>query len=136
MKKLNHYLLLRLGFGVFLVVWGFDRILRVDMWASESLMGYFYGSLGLISVFVIALGIMQLCIALSFFTNYQVKYSSLLLLAMFGVSTIITIVPLFTYLIHGGNPVPGILFIDHLPLLAGTWAIYENSKPSPNSISE
>jgi len=128
MKKINHDLLLRFGFGIFLAVWGLDRVLRVDMWASESLMGHFYGSLGLMHAFVIALGLMQLVIAMSLFTNYLVKYSSLLLLAMIAVSTIITIVPLVTYLGQGGSPIPSILFVDHFPLLAGAWAIFVHSK--------
>ena len=128
LKELNHDLWLRIGFGLFLVVWGLDRIVRVDAWASESLMGSFYGSIGLMPTFVIALGVAQLLIALSFFTNYLVKYSSLLLLSMLTVSTFVTIFPLFQYLLLGGNPIPAIIFVDHFPLLAGAWAIFVHSK--------
>lgn len=98
------------------------------MWASESLMGHFYGNLGLMHVFVISLGIAQLLIALSFFTNCMVKYTSLLLLAMLTVSTVVTISPLCHYLFQGGNPIPAIIFVDHFPLLAGGWAIFAHSK--------
>lgn len=128
MKTLNHTLWLRLGFGVFLGVWGLDRIVRVDTWATDSLMGSFYGAMGLMQVFVIGLGVAQLLIALSFFTNLLVRYTSLLLLAMLVVSTFVTISPLFQYLLHGGNPLPAIIFVDHFPLLAGAWVIFAHSK--------
>lgn len=128
MKKLDHYTWLRIGFGIFLVIWGADRIIRVNTWASSALMGSFYGGLGLMPIFVMALGAAQLGIALSLFSNRYVKHSSLLLLSMLSVSTLITITPLATYLIQGGNPVPSILFADHFPLLAGAWALFEHSK--------
>ena len=126
MRK-SHHLLLRIGFGIFLAIWGIDRIIRAPMWATDSLMGHFYGALGSMTVFVIALGILQLLIALSFFTNYKVKYTSLILLAMIVVSTLITLRPMFNYLLFGGAPIPAILFADHFPLLAGAWAIYVHS---------
>jgi len=128
MKKINHDVVLRIGFAIFLIVWGLDRIIRVDAWASDTLMGYFYGEMGLMPIFVIGLGIAQIIIALSFITNRLVKQTSLLLLAMLTVSTFITITPLYTYLIQGGNPVPAIIFIDHFPLLAGAWAIFDHAK--------
>lgn len=127
-KKQDHFFWLRLGFGIFLAIWGCDRFLRADIWATESLMGHFYGNMGMMVGFVKALGIAQLLIALSFFTNYYVKYTSLVLFGMFVVSTFVTIVPLWTYLTQGGAPVPPILFADHFPLLAGAWAIFAHSK--------
>ena len=128
MKQCNHGLWLRLGFGVFLAVWGLDRIVRVDMWASESLMGHFYGAMGLMHIFIISLGASQLLIALSLFTNCLVRYSSILLLAMLTVSTFVTISPMLQYLFLGGNPIPAIIFVDHFPLLAGAWAIFAHAK--------
>ncbi len=133
MKKMDHGLWLRIGFGIFLVIWGLDRVIRAKLWASDSLMGHFYGSIGLMTGFVIALGIVQLLIALSFFTNYQVRCTSLILFAMLIISTFVTIVPLFTYLFKGGNPIPSILFSDHFPLLAGAWAVYVHSRKSSRS---
>jgi len=126
--KEKHELLLRIGFAIFLSIWGLDRIFRAKLWASESLMGHFYGNLGLMISFVVGLGIAQVLIALSFFVNFQVKYTSLLLLAMLIVSTVITIMPLVNYLIFGGTPVPAILFSDHFPLIAGAWAIHAHYK--------
>ncbi|NGX58240.1 MAG: hypothetical protein K940chlam3_01145 [Chlamydiae bacterium] len=126
--KENHDLILRIGFGIFLLIWGLDRFFRAEDWATESLMGHFYGNLGMQVVFVAGLGIVQVLIALSFFSNILVKYSSLLLLAMLIVSTIITIQPMMNYLINGGAPIPAILFSDHFPLLAGGWAIFAHSK--------
>ncbi len=128
MKTFNHALGLRMGFGIFLGVWGFDRIIRVDAWASDSLMGSFYGEMGLMPLFVIALGVSQLLIALSFFTNILVKYSSVILLGMLVVSTVVTISPMMQYLLQGGNPIPAIIFVDHFPLLAGAWAVFAHSK--------
>ena len=125
--KYKHDVLLRIGFGIFLAIWGIDRIIRAQLWATESLMGHFYGSLGLITGFVILLGIVQLLIALSFFTNYQVRYTSLILLAMIIASTLITLGPMFNYLLFGGPPIPAILFADHFPLLAGAWAIFAHT---------
>ena len=125
--KYKHDVLLRIGFGIFLAIWGIDRIIRAPLWATDSLMGHFYGSLGLMAGFVIVLGSAQLLIALSFFTNYQVKYTSLVLLAMITASTLITLRPMFSYLLFGGAPIPAILFADHFPLLAGAWAIYAHT---------
>ncbi len=128
--KYKHDMLLRIGFGIFLIIWGIDRVIRAPLWATDSLMGHFYGSLGLMTGFIILLGIVQLLIALSFFTNYQVKYTSLFLLAMIVVSTLITLRPMFNYLLFGGAPIPAILFADHFPLMAGAWAIYAHSVKS------
>jgi len=125
--KFKHDLILRFGFGIFLAIWGIDRVIRAPFWATESLMGHFYGSLGLITGFVIALGIIQLLIALSFFANFQVKYTSLFLLAMIITSILITLRPMFDYLLFGGTPIPAILFADHFPLLAGAWAIFAHT---------
>ena len=122
--KGKHYLFLRIGFAIFLVIWGLDRVIRASSWATDSLMGHFYGSLGLVTNFIILLGIVQLLIALSLFVNYKVKYTSLVLLAMIIVSTLITLRPMFDYLLFGGAPIPAILFADHFPLMAGAWAIY------------
>jgi hypothetical protein len=47
---------------------------------------------------------------------------------MFVASFIVTIVPLATYIVSGGTPIPNILFVDHFPLLAGAWAIYATSE--------
>lgn len=126
--KANHDLLLRLGFAIFLAIWGLDRVFRADLWATEGLMGHFYGNLGLVVGFVAAIGALQVLIALSFLFNFQVKYTSLLLLAMLVVSTVVTIAPLVNYLVSGGSPVPAILFSDHFPLMAGAWAIYAHCK--------
>ena len=46
MKKIDHMLFLRIGFGIFFLFWGLERSLRVDTWASENMLGSFYGSLG------------------------------------------------------------------------------------------
>ena len=127
MMKYKHDLLLRYGFGIFLAIWGLDRIIRASSWATDSLMGHFYGSLGLMTNFVILLGIVQVLIALSFFINYKVKYTSLFLLAMIVASTIITLRPLFNYLFFGGAPIPAILFADHFPLMAGAFAIFAHT---------
>jgi len=128
MGKLDHGFWLRIGFAIFLAIWGFDRVLRADMWATESLMGHFYGNLGLIKGVIQALGVLQLLIALSFVTNYQVLYTSLILMAMLIVSTFVTMVPMTSYLIYGGAPIPAILFADHFPLLAGGYSIYCHAK--------
>lgn len=64
--KENYELLLRIGFAIFLAIWGLDRVFRADLWASEGLMGHFYGDLGLRVGFVMGLGIAQALIALSF----------------------------------------------------------------------
>lgn len=126
--KANHDFILRLGFAIFLAIWGFDRILRAELWATENLMGHFYGDLGLVTNFVAGLGIVQILIAASLLFNYQVKYTSLFLLAMIFVSTVITMTPMINYLVSGGPPVPAILFSDHFPLMAGAWAIYAHCK--------
>jgi|GEM_PF-2544287 len=128
MSKNNHDLWLRIGFGIFLAIWGIDRVIRAKYWATESLMGHFYGEMGMMTGFVVVLGIVQIILAISLFTNYQVRITSLVLITMLLVSTLVTIRPLITYLINGGNPVPSIIFSDHFPLLAGAWAIFAHSR--------
>lgn len=127
MKRFNHDFWLRVGFGIFLVIWGWDRAYRAESWATEGLMGHFYGDIGLIVNAIRLLGIVQLLLAASFFTNYLVKYSAVILMAMLIVSTAITLRPMFEYLINGGNPVPAIIFADHFPLIAGAWAIFAHA---------
>ncbi|MFZ0565492.1 MAG: hypothetical protein WAM28_04835 [Chlamydiales bacterium] len=128
MSKYNHAIWLRFGFGIFLLIWGINRIMRAKMWASPELMGQFYGKVGSMPIFIALLGIVQLLIALSFFTNFFVKYTSIILLVMFLVSTAVTIVPMFNYLLKGGSPVPAIFFADQFPLMAGTLTIFLHSK--------
>lgn len=125
--KENHDLFLRLGFGIFLLIWGLDRFFRADAWATESLMGHYYGNLGLVTWIVASLGIVQVLIALSFFANKYVKIASLVLFAMTITSLIVTISPLVNYLISGGAPIPAMLFADHFPLIAGAWAIHAHA---------
>jgi len=125
--KEKHDLFLRIGFGIFLLIWGLDRFFRADAWATESLMGHFYGNFGLIVWIVAGLGIAQVLIAISFFTNIYVKYTSLVLFAMTITSLIVTIVPLVNYLISGGPPIPAMLFSDHFPLIAGAWTIHAHA---------
>ncbi len=128
MKTINCDFWLRIGFSIFLLVWGIDRIIRVDTWTSESLMGSFYGDMGLMPIFIIGLGVAQVLIASSFITNYLVKYTSLVLLGMLAVSTFVTINLLYQYVMHGGTPIPAIIFVDHFPLLAGAWVIFARAK--------
>ena len=128
MKKIDHMLFLRIGFGIFFLFWGLERSLRVDTWASENMLGSFYGSLGAISALVIIVGLIQILIALSFLANYKTKITSSIALIMVAASLVVTIVPLVTYLLIGGNPIPNILFLDHFPILAGLVAIYDHSK--------
>ena len=128
MKKIDHMLFLRIGFGIFFLFWGLERSLRVDTWASENMLGSFYGSLGAISALVMIVGLIQILIALSFFANYKTKITSSIALIMVAASLVVTIVPLVTYLFYGGNPIPNILFLDHFPILAGLVAIYDHSK--------
>jgi len=127
-KTTDHFFWLRIGFGIFLAIWGYDRFMRADVWASESLMGQFYGDMGMMVGVIKGLAVAQLLIAAAFFTNNYVRVASLVLFAMLVVSTFVTIMPLWNYLSQGGAPIPAILFADHFPLLAGAWAIFEHSK--------
>ena len=128
MKKIDYMLFLRIGFGIFFLFWGLDRLLRVDTWANDAMLGSFYGSLGAMSVLVMIVGIIQVLIAMSLLVNYKTKITSGIALVMIGASLVVTIVPLVTYLINGVTPIPNILFLDHFPLLAGMLAIYIHAK--------
>lgn len=128
MKKIDYMLFLRIGFAIFFLFWGLDRLLRVDTWANEQMLGSFYGSLGAVSALVIIVGIIQILIALSFLANYKTKITSSIALVMVAASLVVTIVPLVTYLLNGVNPIPNILFLDHFPLLAGLLVIYAHAK--------
>jgi len=98
MKKIDYMLFLRIGFAIFFLFWGLDRLLRVDTWANEQMLGSFYGSLGAVSALVIIVGIIQILIALSFLANYKTKITSSIALVMVAASLVVTIVPLVTSL--------------------------------------
>ncbi len=128
MLKLNTNFILRIAFGFFFLMWGIDKVRRTDLWASEDMLGSFYGSPGAISLLVLAVGIVQILVALALFINFKVKIAALVSLAMIASSVVVTIVPMVTYIYKGGSPIPNLLFVDHYPLLAGAWAIYATSE--------
>lgn len=128
MEKLNTNLVLRIAFGIFFLLWGIERIRRVDFWASEQALGSFYGSAGAINWLVIALGIVSVLMALAFFANFKAKIAAVIALVMIASSLIVTFIPLMTYIFSGGTPIPNMLFVDHFPLLGGAWTIYATSE--------
>ena len=127
MKKLGANLVLRMGFGFFFLMWGIEKLRRAELWASEEMLGSFYGNAGAIAWLVMAFAVVQVLIAVAFFANYQVKIASIVALVMIASSVVVTIVPLVTYICTGGAPLPAFLFVDLFPLLAGVWAIYATS---------
>ena len=128
MKKLDANLILRIGFGIFFLLWGIERIRRADLWASEHMLGSFYGSAGTLIWLVIGLNIVQVLLALAFFVNFKAKIAAVVALVMIASSLVVTIVPLVTYICSGGTPIPNMLFVDHFPLLGGALAIYATSE--------
>ena len=128
MNNINTNTILRIGFGIFFLIWGAERILRTDQWASPQLLGSFYGSAGTINALVLSLGIVQVLMALAFFTNFKVRIAAATAMVLIGSSLIVTIVPLLTYLVNGGTAIPYILFTDHFPLLGGAWAVFATSE--------
>jgi uncharacterized membrane protein YphA (DoxX/SURF4 family) len=128
MKKLDANLVLRVAFGIFFFFWGIERIRRADLWASEEMLGSFYGSAGTLTLLVIVIAIVQVLVALAFFANFKAKIAAVIALVMFASSLIVTFVPLVTYILSGDTPIPNILFLDHFPLLGGAWAIYATSE--------
>lgn len=128
MIKLTTNFLLRIGFGIFFLMWGVDRVRRTDVWANEEMLGSFYGNLGTLSLLVLVVGIVQILVAIALILNFKVKIAAILGLVMIVSSTAVTIVPLVTYICNGGSPIPRLLFVDHFPLLAGIWAIYATSE--------
>jgi len=128
MPKKKHGQLLRIGFGIFFLIWGLDKVFRTETWANSDMLGSFYGSIGTMTNVVIIIGVIQILVALSFFANKYTDKSAIAALIMIGASTLITIVPLVKYVISGGMPIPAILFVDHFPLLAGAYAIYSHAK--------
>ena len=125
MKKLDLNLVLRIAFGIFFLVWGIDKIRRADFWASDQALGSFYGT---ITLLVVALAVVQVLLALAFFTNFKAEIAAVIALIMLASSLVVTFIPLVTYISSGGTPIPNILFVDHFPLLAGAWGIYATSK--------
>ena len=128
MIKLNTNFLLRIAFGFFFLMWGIDKVRRADLWASEDMLGSFYGNPGTITLLVLAVGVVQILVALALFVNFKVKIAALIALVMLASSVVVTIVPMVTYICTGGSPIPNLLFVDHYPLLAGAWAIYATSE--------
>jgi len=128
MIKLNTNFLLRIAFGFFFLMWGIDKVRRADLWASEDMLGSFYGNPGTITLLVLAVGVVQILVALALFVNFKVKIAALIALVMLASSVVVTIVPMVTYIWTGGSPIPNLLFVDHYPLLAGAWAIYATSE--------
>jgi len=127
-KKNAHGQWLRIGFGIFFLIWGLDKVFRTDTWANPQMLGSFYGNIGAITQLVVIIGLVQILIAISFFANKHTDKASIAALVMIGASTLVTIVPLAKYVIGGGTPIPTILFVDHFPLLAGAYAIYRHAK--------
>lgn len=123
----NFGLWLRIGFGIFLAIWGLEFVLRADYWATESYFAHYYGNVDLISNAFLIAGVIQLIIAISFFVNSRVKCSSIVLFIFLIISTIATLGPLINYLVEGGYPIPALLFSYHFPLLAGSWALISSS---------
>ena len=136
MKKLDTNMILRIGFGIFFLMWGVEKLRRGDLWASDQMLGSFYGSPGSMKMLVMAFGAVQVLVALSFFTNCKVKIAACISLVMIGSGVVVTIVPLTKYLISGGVPIPTFLFVDHFPLLAGAWAIYANAEKAGSSVEQ
>lgn len=130
MKKLDANLVLRIAFGIFFLVWGIERLRRIGLWASEQMLGSFYGNAGTITLLVVIVAVIQVLVALALFANFKVKIAALVALVMIVASLAVTIVPLVKYIAMGGSPIPNILFVDHFPLLAGVWAIYAASLES------
>ena len=128
MKNADINSALRMGFGIFFMIWGVERLMRTDQWASANMLGNFYGHGGTVYGLVLTVAIVQLLIALAFFTNFQTKTASVVALVMISSSIVVTIVPMVTYLIQGGTPIPNVLFADHYPLLAGVVAMYATSE--------
>jgi len=127
MIKLSNTAVLRIGYGIFFLVWGLERACRTSTWASDQMLGGFYGELGANYWLVFGVAIIGIIVALSFFFNIKTKITSWIALAMISASTVVTMKPLFTYLLTGGTPLPYILFVDHFPLLAGAWVINRKS---------
>ena len=124
MKKIDANMALRIGFGIFFLMWGIEKLRRTELWASDQMLGSFYGSMGAVTVVVMAFAALQVIVGIAFFANIKVKIAALISMAMITSSIVVTIVPLMTYIFQSGAPLPAFLFVDHAPLLAGAWAIY------------
>jgi len=128
MKKPDHGTVLRWGFGLFFLFWGIERVLRAGTWASPDFLGSFYGEMGTLTWGVIAVGVVEIVVALSLFFNKKTKLTAMIGFVIVGVSTIACLKPFFAYFIMAeGAPVPNMLFIDHAPILAGLYAIWDHA---------
>ena len=128
MIKQDANLILRIGFGLFFLLWGIEKIRRVELWASNQMLGSFYGSSGTNVWLVFAVGIVQVLVALSFLANIRPRNGAIISMVMIASSIVVTAVPMVTYIAQGGVPIPSFLFVDHFPLLAGALAIYVTSE--------
>ncbi len=128
MRNISAGTVLRIGFGIYFLLWGIEKIRRADVWSGEGMLGSFYGSPGSVTGLVILVGIIQLLVALAFLANFQARIASIVALVMIASSFFVTIGPMMAYICYGGMPIPSFLFTDHIPMLAGVWAIYATAK--------
>jgi len=121
-------MVLRIAFGVYFLLWGFDKIRRVDLWAAEKMLSTYYGNAGTLKAMIIITGIVQLIVAIAFLANFKTRIASIIAFVMVASSFSVTFMPIVKYLFSGGSPIPNFLFTDHIPLLAGVWAIYATAE--------
>lgn len=111
-------LLVRVGFGTFLLVWGINKILNWE--AAAGIFSRFYGIDQLGSSSAILLGLLQvgisLCIILGLFKTISYGFGVLI----HGVSTFATIGHLMMPFAEGSN----LLFMAALPVLTSAIGLF------------
>ena len=109
------FFILRFGLGLFLLLWGFDKIFSPESTVKIFEMFYFTG-ITVNSAYII--GALEIVLSIAILVGFQKKYSYGLGLLLHGVSTLSTLPQLISP--FGKNH----LFIAGLPVLAGFVALY------------
>ncbi|ESR24642.1 hypothetical protein [Lutibaculum baratangense] len=111
-------LLTRIGFALFLLVWGLNKILNPT--GTAAIFSGFYGVDGLAPMLSTVLGTIQIAISLAIFVALWKTISYGLGVAIHGVSTVSTAPHLLLPLAEGSN----LLFMAGLPVLLSAVGLF------------
>ena len=110
---------LRVGLGLFLLIWGLAKFMQKSMWTDMYKMLYGFDT----SSFLMIFGIIQILIAVALFAGFKTRIAAVIGGVMHLTTIIVTIKMLFTpFAMPEGMP-PNILLFSSVPILAAFVAL-------------
>ena len=111
---------LRIGLGLFLLIWGLAKFMQKEMWSQMYQVLYGFNTASLLSLF----GIIQILLAVALLIGFKTKIASLLGGIMHISTTLVTFKMIMTpFQVPQGMP-PNILLFAAVPILAAFIALY------------